>query len=870
VQSIITPPARSLPRFRPTIIAAVALAALAVGQPPIVPTPQPAIRAPQPDAAFAGKLRTPRATLQTLYYAVDVYDYFPALIADAVACLDLGGAMASDDAAAALLAVQLETVLKTLDIPLASVPDVPTAEPVQFELPGEPKSAKSTITLRRSADGLWRFDRPTVEAIPILHRAAVARQKDLQAERAALREGYTDARATIRRFRVNAFRGDFAAAAQALDLSNLTAAQRRERGPALAQMLAFVLQRRGYAFTQLFPDNPSAPPFTWHADSDGRIVLERVHPAEGKDAWLFSRQTVNNLEKMYAAAQPAVCDARYVRLNLVVPPLRADGKSVAVTERPATVPARFGSPRDLLRTFFQAMDSAETSDARLAEALDCLDLGAIPDADRKALGATLANKLDAVLRALHLDLTAVPDAWDAPPQLLGDDRLKVQLVRQKDGSWRVSESTVAALPGLFEKLAPKERAGRERSGQFESARDTTVTFMTAIHQSDFDLAAKCLDLSEFVAGAQADVGPVLAYKLKYILDRTGRIYIQEVPDDPDGPRYSLYRGELGRIVLARRTEDPHKGQWLITTDTVKRIEPMFRAVAGRQIDASVRELDEEVPEPSLWDVPGVWLRVHMPPLLRRPLGPLAAYQWMGLVVAVLVSGAAARHLLGRMNGLVGWLLRKSGSCLGRRFIARKLRPLTWLAGLWLFFLALGCLDLPVALLDGVLAVKRFLLAGLIAWFGCRFIDLAMAVYTDSELLKPHRSLGDMIVPVTVRVAKAVVVLVVMTYLVYLVGQGDLLGRFLTGLGVAGLAASLAAQDALKSFYGTLLLIGERSFKLGDSIAVNGQEGTVETVGFRATRLRTVEGSLLTIPNSTIATASINNLGAKGPPQSKAA
>lgn len=870
MQSIITPPPHSLPRFRFALAAVLAVTAWALGQPPIVPTPQPAVRTPPTDVPLAGKLRTPRATLQTLYYAVDVYDYFPGLIADAVACLDLGGAMASDDAAAALLAVNLETVLKTLDIPLASVPDVPTCDPVQFELPGEPKSAKSTITLRRSTDGLWRFDRPTVEAIPTLHRAAVARQKDLQAERAALREGYTDARATIRRFRREAFRGDFAAAAQALDLSSLTAAQRRERGPALAQMLAFVLQRRGYAFTQLFPDNPSAPPFTWHADRDGRIVLERVHPPEGKDAWLFSRNTVANLEKMYAAAQPALCDARYVRLNLVVPPLRADGKSVAVTERPATVPARVGSPRALLRTFFRAMDSAETSDARLAEALDCLDLGAIPDADRKALGTTLANKLDAILRALRLDLTAVPDAWDAPAQLLGDDRLKVQLVRQKDGWWRVSESTVAALPALFEKLAPKERGGRERSGQFESARDTTVTFLTAIHQSDFDLAAKCLDLSEFVAGAQADVGPVLAYKLKYVLDRTGRIYIQEVPDDPDGPRYALYRGELGRVVLARRTEDPHKGQWLITADTVKRIEPMFRAVAGKPIDASVRELDEAVPEPGWWEVPGIWLRLRVPPLVRRPLGPLEAYQWMGLLVAVLVSGAAARLVLGRVHGLVGWLLRKSGSALGRRFIARKLRPLTWLAGLWLFFLTLGCLDLPVTLLDGVLAVKKFVLAGLIAWFGCRLIDLCMAVYTDSELLKPHRSLGDMIVPVTVRVAKTVVVLVVMTYLVYLVGQGDLLGRFLTGLGVAGLAASLAAQDALKSFYGTLLLIGERSFKLGDRIAVGTQEGTVEQVGFRATRLRTVEGSLLTIPNSTIATASINNLGGKGLPMSKAA
>ena len=43
--------------------------------------------------------------------------------------------------------------------------------------------------------------------------------------------------------------------------------------------------------------------------------------------------------------------------------------------------------------------------------------------------------------------------------------------------------------------------------------------------------------------------------------------------------------------------------------------------------------------------------------------------------------------------------------------------------------------------------------------------------------------------------------------------------------MAGLAASLAAQDILKSFFGTLLLIGERSFKLGDRIVVDGKEGT---------------------------------------------
>jgi MscS family membrane protein len=165
-------------------------------------------------------------------------------------------------------------------------------------------------------------------------------------------------------------------------------------------------------------------------------------------------------------------------------------------------------------------------------------------------------------------------------------------------------------------------------------------------------------------------------------------------------------------------------------------------------------------------------------------------------------------------------------------------------------------------LNDVLPLKKFLLAALIGWFGCRLVDLTRAVYSNTELLKPHRSLGDMIAPVTMRAAKGCVAIFVAVYVIYQVGQGDMLGRFLTGLGVAGLAASLAAQYALKSFFGTLLLIGERSFKIGDRVIVNGQEGVVEQVGFRSTRLRTPDDAVLTIPNATFASASISNKGLK--------
>jgi MscS family membrane protein len=847
----------------PTRIAALALLVLVTTHPRAYAQGSPK-RTLGPDRPLTEKLRSPRDTLQTLYYAIDVYDWHPTVIADAVACLELGDSMPADSASAALLAVQLECVLNSLEIPLAGVPDRADSEPVLFKM-SEDRAKVHDLTLRRGGDGLWRFDRATVDLIPALHRLAQARQKNMQAERALLREAYTDPRATMRRFLVDALMGDFTAAARALDLSALSSADRRDRGPALAQQLAFVLQRRGYTYTQLMPDNPSGPAFTWHADGDGRIILERIHPSEGKDAWLFSRHTVKNLPRMYAAAQYAQPDFHFVRLGLVVPPLPADGRAVSVRERPRTVPDHLANARAVLKAFFRTMDDADLNDARLADALQFLDLGAIPPADQRALGGRLATQLEAVLRKLQIDLNSVPETWDASPVLLGENRgMKVEILRGRDGAWQFSEATVAQVPALFEKLAARDRADREITAQFDTARDTVVTFLTAVNNGDVELAGRCLDLADVNAGARDELGPVLAVKLKYVIDRIGRIYVQEIPDEPEGPRYVVKSAEYGKIVVARRASDPRSGSWLFTPETVDQIERMFRAAEHKPVDASLGESSPANNLPRFLDAPGVWLRLRMPPKASVTLFGLDVYQWIGLLIAATISWWVARAALTIVHHLVSWLLHTSGSKLTTDYVARKLKPLTYVTAFWLGFQLLEILDLPAAVLSDVLPFKKFVLAGLIGWLGCRIIDLMRAVYSDSELMKPHRGLGDMIAPVTVRAAKTCVVLVVATYVIYQVGQGELLGRFLTGLGVAGLAASLAAQDALKSFFGTLLLIGERSFKIGDRILVGAQEGIVEQVGFRSTRLRTPAGSVLTIPNSTIASAAIDNRGADVP------
>ena len=83
-----------------------------------------------------------------------------------------------------------------------------------------------------------------------------------------------------------------------------------------------------------------------------------------------------------------------------------------------------------------------------------------------------------------------------------------------------------------------------------------------------------------------------------------------------------------------------------------------------------------------------------------------------------------------------------------------------------------------------------------------------------------------------------------------------------GLGVGGLAVALAARDSLANLFGSMLIMFEKPFRVGDYIKVSGSEGTVEDVGFRSTRIRTLDNSLVSIPNNSVVSATIENLAAR--------
>jgi MscS family membrane protein len=82
---------------------------------------------------------------------------------------------------------------------------------------------------------------------------------------------------------------------------------------------------------------------------------------------------------------------------------------------------------------------------------------------------------------------------------------------------------------------------------------------------------------------------------------------------------------------------------------------------------------------------------------------------------------------------------------------------------------------------------------------------------------------------------------------------------LAGLGLGGLAVALAARDSLANLLGSVLIMIEKPFRVGHVVRVSGSEGTVEDVGFRSTRIRTPDNSLISIPNNAVVNATVENL-----------
>lgn len=124
--------------------------------------------------------------------------------------------------------------------------------------------------------------------------------------------------------------------------------------------------------------------------------------------------------------------------------------------------------------------------------------------------------------------------------------------------------------------------------------------------------------------------------------------------------------------------------------------------------------------------------------------------------------------------------------------------------------------------------------------------------------KTHTKMDDMMAPMVRKSLRVVIVVLALVQVAHTL-SGEPIATILTGLGVGGLAIALAAQETIKNFFGSLVIFSDKPFELGERIVVGGHDGTIEEVGFRSTRIRTLDGHLVTVPNGELANQMIQNI-----------
>lgn len=145
----------------------------------------------------------------------------------------------------------------------------------------------------------------------------------------------------------------------------------------------------------------------------------------------------------------------------------------------------------------------------------------------------------------------------------------------------------------------------------------------------------------------------------------------------------------------------------------------------------------------------------------------------------------------------------------------------------------------------------------VTWLIARVVDSLIEEYVVPIVEKSESDFDDQLLPVLKKTFKAVIW--VFGIVIALSNSGFDVGALIAGLGIGGLALALAAQDTVKNIFGGLMIFLDKPFKMTERIKVNGMDGFVEEIGVRSTRLRTLEGRLITIPNGQFSDNAVENV-----------
>jgi MscS family membrane protein len=377
----------------------------------------------------------------------------------------------------------------------------------------------------------------------------------------------------------------------------------------------------------------------------------------------------------------------------------------------------------------------------------------------------------------------------------------------------------------------------------DSPRASLVDFLELCAKERYGEAARYLDLP----ASRRTEGPKLARQLEAVLDHLSAFDPEHASALPQGnendglspltDEVAAVPGQTGlpeAVRMVRRTVDGQP-RWMFGQATVNRIDDWY---------GGIRES---------------WVRRYLPEsLLRRGPRRLAWWQWLSLPLLCLIAWPIGRALGGLTREIMRRLL--DGTNTPWAVALRGLRgPVTLGWSLVIVWAELALVDLHAP-------AERFagqcLRAGVLVtffWTLLRFVNLMRGVVQESTWIQ-HRPAVRGFLPLGMRIAQ--VALVVIAAITALSELGFSVTSLIAGLGIGGLAVALAAQKTVENLFGSLSIGVDQPFRVGDFVKIEDTTGTVESIGLRSTRVRTLDRTLVTYPNGKLADLRIENFAVR--------
>ncbi|MFO7609129.1 MAG: mechanosensitive ion channel family protein, partial [Candidatus Krumholzibacteriia bacterium] len=243
-------------------------------------------------------------------------------------------------------------------------------------------------------------------------------------------------------------------------------------------------------------------------------------------------------------------------------------------------------------------------------------------------------------------------------------------------------------------------------------------------------------------------------------------------------------------------------------------------------------------------------------MLGLRLGPWTLGE-LGATFAILAASLILRAVIVNVvNRRLRELASRTSSRaddLAAEVLVKPLGLLVLVGGLYLAFRILAG-SYP-ELLKSSSTFFRAATTALACWLAFRLID-AVALAFQEKAARTENRLDDQIVPLLRKAAK--VMTAILGFITVVQNLGYSVSGLLAGLGIGGLAFALAAKDTVANLFGSLTIIIDRPFRIGDRVTIDGTDGVVEEIGLRSTRIRTLAKTLVTMPNQGLANATIEN------------